>query len=93
MEGFGDGFIVNVHMRYGSSNVIFNASIYDDESMQKNIQGFDSQIVKLLNVYFEAIIFLFTKWMERETTRENVNNSTTGSKGEKYFIKPVIHVN
>ena len=31
--------------------------------------------------------------MERETTRENVNNSTTGSKREKYFIEPVIHVN
>jgi len=61
MEGFGDGFIVNVHMRYGSRVVIFNTSIYDDESMQKNIQGFDSQIVKLLNACFEAIIFLFTK--------------------------------
>ena len=93
MEGFSDRFIVNVYMRYRSSDIIFDASICDNKSMQKNIQGFDSQIVKLLNAYFEAIIFLFTKWMERETTRENVNNSTTGSKGEKYFIKPVIHVN
>jgi len=38
--------------------------------------------------------------MERETTRENINNSMTGrkfrmkrSKGGKYFIEPVIHVN
>ena len=33
MEGFGDGFIVDVHMRYGSSNIIFDASICDDKSM------------------------------------------------------------
>ena len=42
IEGFGNGFIVDVHIRYGSSDVIFDASIYDDESMQRNTQGFDS---------------------------------------------------
>jgi len=38
--------------------------------------------------------------MEREMTRENVNNSTTRrkfrikkSKGGKYFVEPVVHVN
>ena len=38
--------------------------------------------------------------MERETTRENVNNFMTGrkfrikrSKGGKYFIELVIHIN
>jgi len=38
--------------------------------------------------------------MERGMTRENVNNSTTRrkfrikkSKGGKYFVEPVIHVN
>ena len=61
IEGFSDRFIVNVYMRYRSSDIIFDASICDNKSMQKNIQGFDSQIVKLLNAYFEAIIFLFTK--------------------------------
>jgi len=61
MEGFGDGFIVDVHIRYGSNNIIFDASVHDDKSMQRNTQGFDSQIIKLLNAYFRAIIFLFTK--------------------------------
>ena len=33
MESFGDRFIVDVCMRYGSNNIIFDASIHDNKSM------------------------------------------------------------
>ena len=33
VEGFDNKFVVDVHIRYGSSNVIFDASIYDNKSM------------------------------------------------------------
>ena len=61
MESFGDRFIVDVCMRYESSDIIFDASIHDDKSMRRGARGFDSQVVKLLNTCFEAIIFLFIK--------------------------------
>ena len=34
MKSFVEGFIVDMNMRYGGSNVVFDASIYDDESMR-----------------------------------------------------------
>ena len=61
MKGFDDRFIVDVHMRYRSSDIIFDTSIYDNKSIQRGAQGFNSQVVKLLNTCFEAIVFLFTK--------------------------------
>ena len=33
MENFSDGFIVDVHMRYGSSDIIFDVSVCDDKIM------------------------------------------------------------
>jgi len=33
MNGFSDWFIVDMSMGYGSSNIVFNASICDDQSM------------------------------------------------------------
>ena len=61
MKSFGDRFIVDMYMRYRSSDIIFDTSIYDNKSIQRGAQGFDSQVVKLLNTCFEAIIFFFTK--------------------------------
>ena len=55
-----DKFIVNVYMRYESNDIIFDTSICDDKNMWRSAWGFDSQVIKLLNMYFEAIIFLFT---------------------------------
>jgi len=72
IESFGDGFIMDVHIRYGSSNIIFDASIYDDESMQKNIQGFDSQIVKLLNTY---------EWKEKQLGKMSITLQPGAKKG------------
>ena len=61
MEGFGDRINMDVHIRYGGSDIIFNASVHDDKSMWRGAREFNSQVVKLLNVCFEAIVFLFTK--------------------------------
>ena len=61
MESFSDRFIVDVYIRYESSDVIFDASIYNNKSVQRSTWGFDNQVVKLLNICFEAIVFLFIK--------------------------------
>jgi len=33
MNSFSDWFIVDVSMEYGSSDIVFDTSIYDDQSM------------------------------------------------------------
>jgi len=68
--------------------------------MEGNTRIFDSQIIKLLNLGFEVVIFAFAKQMKREAIRENINNSMSQGKfrvkrikGRKYFVKTIIHIN
>jgi len=49
VESFGDGFILNIDMRYGSSNVALDANICDDKHMGGITQRLNSHIIKLMN--------------------------------------------
>ncbi len=44
MKSFGKKIVVDVKMRYGGSNVVFNASIHNNESMGRGL--FENLIVK-----------------------------------------------
>jgi len=48
-------------MKYGSSDVILDANIHDDESMGGVIQRHNSHIIKLTNSDFEVVIIAFAK--------------------------------
>jgi len=61
MKNFGEGFIVDMNMRYGGSYVVFDTSIHGDESIRGITQGFDSQTIKLMNLGFEIIFIVFTE--------------------------------
>ena len=61
MESFGEGFIVDINMRYEGSDVIFNASICDDESMREVAWRFNSQTIKLMNIEFKIVFLVFNK--------------------------------
>ena len=69
VKSFGNRFVVNISMWDGSSNVVLNASIHNDKSMGGNTWRFNSQIIKLLNLGFEIVIFAFAEQMEREAIR------------------------
>jgi len=49
VESFDDGYIPNVDMRYGSSDVVLDTSICNDEYMGGIIQRLNSHIIKLMN--------------------------------------------
>ena len=57
MDHLGDRVIEDMHMQYRYSNVIFNASICDNDGSRKEVRYFNDHIVKLLNVRFIAILF------------------------------------
>ena len=48
-------------MRYGSNDVILDASICDDEGMWDVIWRLDSHIIKLTNPGFKNVIVAFAK--------------------------------
>jgi len=49
VESFGNEFILNVDMRYGSSDVALDANIYDDKYMGGITQRLTSHIIELMN--------------------------------------------
>ena len=61
MKSLGKGFIVDMNMRYGGSDVVFDTNIHNDESMREVAQGFNSQTIKLMNLGFEIVFIAFTK--------------------------------
>ena len=62
-------------MRDRYSNIIFDTSISDYESLSWYSQWINSQIVQLLNLIFKTVALI--NWMKGETIRENVNNFIT----------------
>jgi len=64
MKSFGDGFVVNVHMRNRSSDIVLDASIHDNKSMGGVTQRLDSYIIKLLNSGFKVVFIVFAKRMK-----------------------------
>ena len=75
IESFDNWFVMDVNIRDRCSNIIFDTSISDYESLSWYSQQFDSQIVQLLNLIFKTVVL--ANWMKGETIRENVNNSIT----------------
>ena len=64
MKSFGDGFVVNVHIRNRSSDIVLDASIHDNKSMGGVTQRLDSYIIKLLNSGFKVVFIVFAKRMK-----------------------------
>ena len=55
MKSFNKGFAVNVNMRDRDSDIVFDASICDNESMEGVAQRLNSHVIELLNSGFEVV--------------------------------------
>ena len=64
MKSFGEGFAVNVNMRDRGRNIVYNASINNNESMGGIAQRLNSHMIKLLNSGFEVVFIVFNKQMK-----------------------------
>jgi len=81
------------------SDIILDASIWDNKCYGRNTWGFYSQIIELLNTLVKVFIIAFWKSVKRETTGKDVNNPISRRKfrisrikWRKYFIELIVHV-
>ena len=51
MKSFGEGFAVNVNMRDRDSDIVFDASIHDNESIGGVAQRLNSHMIKLFELW------------------------------------------
>ena len=64
MKSFGNGFVTNVYMRNKSSDIVLNASICNNKSMERVAKRLNSHIIKLLNSGFKVVFIAFTEKMK-----------------------------
>ena len=80
-------------IRYGSSNVVLDASIYNDEHMRGITWGLDSHINELMNSWFEIIIIAFAKLNKKQLEKlliilqSRANSGLRRSKEGKISLK------
>ena len=66
MKSFSNQFVVYINMCNRGNNIVFSTSIHDNKSTWWRTWRFESYFIKLLNSWFEILIFTFTKEKQSE---------------------------
>jgi len=98
--GFNDGFVTDINVSNRDGDIVFDTSISNDESIGGIQRGDDCYFIQLAQLRCETIFTSLVRRIERETARENVNNTRTRRKFlvkwvkcRKYFVKSIVHIN
>ena len=59
MNYLDNGFVTDINISDGSNNIILDACIQDDKNMRVVHQCRDSDIIELVSVIFEIVVFIF----------------------------------
>ena len=85
--GFDNRFVADMNMNNRDGNIVFDTSIHSNESIRGIWRGDNCYFIQLAQSGYETIFALLVKGIEREMTRENVNNLRTRRKFLVMWIK------